>query len=105
MFGWRVPAPNQALLISGGKQRASDGSAPLNFRIVVGHGAFVLPIFRKASFLSLAMRRAWSATTRHDAGPHAERSRRSSPSRSATTCQSIAAASRRFLADQQQMSS
>ncbi len=56
MFGWRVPAPNEAMLISGGKQRGGDGSAPLNFRIVVGHGAFVLPIFRKASFLTLAMR-------------------------------------------------
>jgi len=56
MFGWRVPAPNEAMLISGGKQRASDGALP--FRIVSGHGAFVLPVFRKASFLSLAMREA-----------------------------------------------
>src|SRR4051795_5748778 len=58
MFGWRVPSPNEAMLISGGKQRAADGAAPLNFRVVVGHGAFVLPIFRKASFLTLAMREA-----------------------------------------------
>ena len=56
MFGWRVPAPNEAMLISGGKQRAADGALP--FRIVSGHGAFVLPVFRKASFLSLAMREA-----------------------------------------------
>lgn len=57
MFGWRVPAPNEAMLISGGKQRrADDETAPLNFRIVVGHGAFVIPVIRKASFLTLAMR-------------------------------------------------
>jgi uncharacterized membrane protein YqiK len=56
MFGWRVPAPNEAMLISGGKQKSADGSLP--FRIVTGHGAFVVPVFRKASFLSLAMREA-----------------------------------------------
>ncbi|NYJ06230.1 flotillin family protein [Petropleomorpha daqingensis] len=55
MFGYRVPAPSQAMLISGGKQRTADGTT-LPFRIVVGHGAFVLPVFRKASFLTLAMR-------------------------------------------------
>jgi flotillin len=55
VFGYRVPAPSQAMLISGGKQRSVDGGT-LPFRIVVGHGAFVLPVFRKASFLTLAMR-------------------------------------------------
>jgi flotillin len=49
MFGYRVPAPNEAMLISGGK---TDG-AP--FRVITGHGAFVLPIFRKAEFLTLSM--------------------------------------------------
>jgi flotillin len=55
MFGYRVPAPSQAMLISGGKQRTTDGSV-LPFGIVVGNGAFVLPVFRKASFMTLAMR-------------------------------------------------
>jgi len=55
MFGYRVPAPNEALLISGGK---SGGEGGLPFRIVVGHGAFVAPVIRKASFLTLAMREA-----------------------------------------------
>ncbi len=50
MFGWRVPAPNQAMLISGGKGR---GDAP--FKIVVGHGGFALPIRNRVSFLTLAM--------------------------------------------------
>src|SRR5262249_1625596 len=49
-FGYRVPAPNEAMLISGGKSRSD---AP--FRVVTGHGAFVFPIFRKAEFLSLSM--------------------------------------------------
>ncbi|MCW2508351.1 MAG: rane protein [Modestobacter sp.] len=55
MFGYRVPAPSQAMLISGGQQQATDGDV-LPFRIVVGRGAFVVPVFRKASFLTLAMR-------------------------------------------------
>ena len=56
MFGYRVPAPSQAMLISGGKQRTAEGGDVLPFRIVVGNGAFVVPVVRKASFLTLAMR-------------------------------------------------
>jgi len=55
MFGYRVPAPSEAMMISGGKQRTLDGGV-LPFRIIVGHGAFVVPVVRKASFLTLAMR-------------------------------------------------
>jgi uncharacterized membrane protein YqiK len=51
MFGYRVPAPNEAMLISGGK--SSSGASP--FRVVTGHGAFVMPIFRKVRFLTLSM--------------------------------------------------
>ncbi|EXU66504.1 SPFH domain-containing protein [Streptomyces sp. DSM 41524] len=51
MFGYRVPAPDQAMLISGG--RRGHGGAP--FRVVTGHGKFVLPVFRKVRFLTLAM--------------------------------------------------
>jgi flotillin len=50
MLGYKVPAPDEAMLISGGR---SKGDAP--FRVVTGHGAFVLPFFRKARFLTLAM--------------------------------------------------
>jgi flotillin len=50
MLGYRVPAPDEAMLISGAKAK---GNAP--FRVVTGHGAFVLPFFRKAAFLTLAM--------------------------------------------------
>src|SRR6201993_91618 len=54
MFGYRVPAPDEAMLISGGKS-GRDGTP---FKVVTGHGAFVLPAFRHASFLTLAMREA-----------------------------------------------
>src|SRR5215472_14561222 len=53
MFGYRVPAPDEAMLISGG--RGANG-AP--FRVVTGHGAFVAPIFRKVRYLTLAMQEA-----------------------------------------------
>ncbi|SOD74433.1 uncharacterized membrane protein YqiK [Jatrophihabitans sp. GAS493] len=52
MLFWHVPAPNEALLISGSKR----GSAELQFRIVTGHGTFVPPVMQKARLLSLALR-------------------------------------------------
>ena len=57
MFGYRVPTPDQAMLISGGKQSGAVGDQ-MPFRIVTGHGTFVLPVFRKVSFMTLAMREA-----------------------------------------------
>jgi hypothetical protein len=53
-FPWQVPAPDQALLISGSKHR----DAATQFRIVTGHGAFVIPIKQKSTMLSLALREA-----------------------------------------------
>ena len=50
MFGYIVPAPDQAMLISGGR---AAGNAP--FRVVTGHGAYIMPFFRKVRFLTLAM--------------------------------------------------
>jgi flotillin len=57
VFGYRVPSPNEAMLISGGKTRGG-GAEVTPFRVVVGHGAFVLPVVRKVSFLTLAMQEA-----------------------------------------------
>ncbi len=54
MLFWHVPAPNEALLISGSKRRKEA----TQFRIVTGHGSFVLPVLRKARVLSLALREA-----------------------------------------------
>ncbi len=51
MFGYRVPAPDEAMLISGGRSR--KGGAP--FKVVVGHGTFVTPLFRKTRYLTLSM--------------------------------------------------
>ena len=50
MLFYKVPAPDQAMLVSGGRRH---GGAP--FRVVTGHGSFVPPIFRKVRFLTLAM--------------------------------------------------
>ena len=54
MLFWHVPAPNEALLISGSK-RQKDAA---QFRIVTGHGSFVMPIKQKARVLSLALQEA-----------------------------------------------
>lgn len=54
MLFWHVPAPNEALLISGSKRQAQDAQ----FRIVTGHGSFVVPVKQKARTLSLALREA-----------------------------------------------
>ena len=54
MLFWHVPAPNEALLISGSKRR----KAATEFRIVTGHGSFVMPVKQKARVLSLALREA-----------------------------------------------
>ncbi|HEY1828507.1 MAG TPA: SPFH domain-containing protein [Acidimicrobiales bacterium] len=51
MLFWHVPAPNEALLISGSRRKSTD----TQFRIVTGHGCFVLPIKQKARFLSLSL--------------------------------------------------
>ena len=53
MLFYKVPAPDEAMLISGGRRQ---GGAP--FRVVTGHGTYVPPIFRKVRFLTLAMSEA-----------------------------------------------
>ena len=52
MLFWQVPAPDEALLVSGSKHK--DGAT--QFRIVTGHGAVIIPIKQKARILSLALR-------------------------------------------------
>ena len=49
MLGYKVPAPDEAMLISGGAR------ANVPFRVVTGHGAFIMPFFRKVRFLTLSM--------------------------------------------------
>src|SRR6266568_1547198 len=59
MFGYRVPAPDEAMLVSGG--RYGRNGAP--FRVVTGHGAFIVPVFRKTRYLTLSMQEAEVAET------------------------------------------
>jgi flotillin len=54
MFGYRVPAPDQAMLISGGRY----GMKGAPFRVVTGHGAWVAPGLRKVRYLTLSMQEA-----------------------------------------------
>jgi len=53
MLGYRVPAPDQAMMISGGKQKTEGAQ----FRVVIGHGAWAMPGFRKVRFLGLDLHR------------------------------------------------
>jgi flotillin len=101
MFGYRVPAPNEALLISGGGKRNTTGDLP--FRIVVGHGAFVLPVFRKASFLTLAMQEAEVVEDTYTQQGLTLGVRAVIAFKVADDPDSISAAARRFQADQSQM--
>src|SRR5918998_5933559 len=49
---WKVPAADEALIVTGlGARRASPSGKV--FRIVTGGGAMVLPILQKAQYLSL----------------------------------------------------
>ncbi|KAF0968870.1 MULTISPECIES: SPFH domain-containing protein [Gordonia] len=54
MLGYYVPEPDEAMLISGAK--AHEGDAP--FVVIVGHGKWVMPFFRKVRFLSMALHEA-----------------------------------------------
>jgi uncharacterized membrane protein YqiK len=100
MFGYRVPAPNEALLISGRKQRGADA---LPFKIVTGHGTFVVPIFSKASRLTLAMQEAEveeDCYTQQGLTLHVQAV---IAFKVGDDHESIAAAARRFQGDQSQM--
>src|SRR6059058_3850828 len=50
---WRVPAADQALIVTGLASKTGDVDAARTFKIVTGGGAFVIPALQKAQFLSL----------------------------------------------------
>ncbi len=100
MFGYQVPTPDQAMLISGGK-RAPAG-AP--FRVVTGHGAWILPVFRKVRFLTLAMREAEVAETCVTRQGISLNVRAVIAFKVGSDTESIVNAGQRFLSDQDQMS-
>ncbi|MEU9118367.1 SPFH domain-containing protein [Streptomyces sp. NPDC048506] len=100
MFGYRVPAPDQAMLISGG--RRGQGGAP--FRVVTGHGKFVLPVFRKVRFLTLALCEAEVAEKCVTRQGIALTVRAVIAFKVGNDTESIVNAGQRFLSDQDQMS-
>jgi uncharacterized membrane protein YqiK len=100
MFGYRVPAPDQAMLISGGRY----GQKGVPFRVVTGHGAFVLPFFRKVRYLTLAMCEsevAEQCVTRQGISLNV---RAVIAFKVGNDTESIVNAGQRFLSDQDQMS-
>ncbi|MCW2919227.1 MAG: flotillin [Actinomycetia bacterium] len=100
MFGYRVPAPDEAMLISGGRKARSG--AP--FRVVTGHGAFILPVFRKVRFLTLAMCEAEVSETCVTKQGIALNVRSVIAFKVGNDDESIINAGQRFLSDQDQMS-
>ncbi len=100
MLGYRVPAPDEAMLVAGG--RFGRGGAP--FKVITGHGAFVLPFFRKASFLTLSMCEAEVAETCVTRQGISLNVRAVIAFKVGNDEESIVNAGQRFLSDQDQMS-
>ncbi len=100
MFGYRVPAPDEAMLISGGRHGMKD--AP--FRVVTGHGAFVTPMFRKVRYLTLSMQEAEVSETCVTKQGISLNVRAVIAFKVGNDSESIVNAGQRFLSDQDQMS-
>ena len=100
MLGYRVPAPDEAMLVSGGRYGLRD--AP--FRVVTGHGAFVMPGFRKARYLTLSMQEAEVSETCVTKQGISLNVRAVIAFKVGNDPESIVNAGQRFLSDQDQMS-
>jgi flotillin len=100
MFGYRVPAPDEAMLISGGRSRRSG--AP--FKVVVGHGVFVAPLFRKVRYLTLSMCESEVSETCVTKQGISLNVRAVIAFKVGNDDESIVNAGQRFLSDQDQMS-
>jgi flotillin len=100
MFGYRVPAPDQAMLISGG--RYGQKGAP--FKVVTGHGAFVIPFVRKVRYLTLSMSEAEVAEQCVTKQGITLNVRAVIAFKVGNDTESIVNAGQRFLSDQDQMS-
>jgi uncharacterized membrane protein YqiK len=100
MLGYRVPAPDEAMLVSGG--RFGRNGAP--FKVVTGHGAFVPPFFRRTNFLTLSMCEAEVAETCVTRQGISLNVRAVIAFKVGNDEESIVNAGQRFLSDQDQMS-
>jgi flotillin len=99
MLFWRVPAPNEALLISGSRRKGEQ----TQFRIVTGHGSLVIPVKQKARILSLSLHEAEIAEECVTTQGIRLRIRAVAAFKVGDDNASIANAARRFLAEQDRM--
>ena len=100
MFGYRVPAPDEAMLISG----RGGGAQGAPFKVVIGRGSFVTPVFRKVRYLSLSLREAEVAETCVTKQGISLNVRAVIAFKVGNDEESIVNAGQRFLSDQDQMS-
>ncbi len=100
MLGYRVPAADQAMLISGG--RRSRSGAP--FRVLIGHGTFVNPFLRRVGLLTLSMQEAEVQETCVTGQGISVNVRAVIAFKVGNDEESIVNAGQRFLSDQDQMS-
>ena len=100
MFGYRVPAPDEAMLISG----RGGGASGAPFKVVIGRGSFVTPVFRKVRYLSLSLREAEVAETCVTKQGISLNVRAVIAFKVGNDTESIVNAGQRFLSDQDQMS-
>ncbi|MHB1928222.1 MAG: SPFH domain-containing protein [Acidimicrobiales bacterium] len=98
MLGWHIPRPDQAMLVSGGKAHG------LPFRIIVGHGSFVLPFRSRVSFLTLSMQEAEVAEECVTKQGIAVNVKAVIAFKVGADSESIANAAQRFLGDESKMS-
>lgn len=99
MLGYKVPAPDEAMLVSGARTKSN---AP--FRVVTGHGAFIMPFFRKVRFLTLAMCEAEVAEKCVTQQGITLNVRAVIAFKVGNDTESIISAAQRFLSEQDQMS-
>lgn len=99
MFGYHVPAPDQAMLIAGGR----GGGSGTPFRVVTGHGAFVMPFFRKVRYLTLSLAEAEVSEVCVSRQGIALNVRAVIAFKVGNDEESIVNAAQRFLSDQDQM--
>src|SRR5258708_3366988 len=100
MVGYRVPRPDEAMLVAGG--RYGRNGAP--FKVVTGHGALVLPFVRKANFLTLSMCESEVTETCVTKQGIALNVRAVIAFKVGNDEESVVNAGQRFLSDQDQMS-
>ena len=100
MLGYHVPAPDEAMLISGGKAKGAD--AP--FRVVTGRGAYAAPMFRKVRFITLSMSESEVEENCVTKQGIALKVKAVIAFKVGNDTESIVNASQRFLSDQTQMS-